>query len=491
MFDFLKKKINGFVNKLTGKEEEKGEPEKKEKPVEVKEEPKIIEEKKVEPVKEIPKPVEKVEAPKEEKAVEAPKPVEKEEVEKPQEVKKIEVKKPEPVKPKVVEKKKEPKKIEKKEVVKPAEKKAPEQKAIKKIEPKKEIPKPVPEKVKPKVVEKPKEVPKPPEPVKAEVVEKKPIAKTREERKTAVPEPKKEVKKEAQLGIFKQIKSFITQDVEIEEKDVHELLDNLELELLESDVDMSVAESIRKELEEKLIGAKVKKKELNEFIKNAVKESMIGAMYNENAFDIVENVKKGDKPIKIMFLGPNGAGKTTTIAKVANALMNNGNKVVLAAADTFRAAAIEQMSVHADRLKVKIIKREYGSDPTSVAYDAVNYAKAHGIDAVLIDTAGRQDTNINLINELKKMNRVIKPDMKVYIGESIAGNAIVEQLSVFHREIEVHGVILTKLDCDPKGGVVLSINKTTGVPIIYIGTGQKYEDLEKFEPQKIVERILE
>jgi fused signal recognition particle receptor len=148
------------------------------------------------------------------------------------------------------------------------------------------------------------------------------------------------------------------------------------------------------------------------------------------------------------------------------------------------------MQVHADRLEVKLIKRDYGSDPTSVGYDAVSYAKAHGIDAVLIDTAGRQDTNINLINELKKMERVLKPDLKLYVGESIAGSSMIEQISTFHKEIGIDGVILTKLDCDPKGGTVLSITKATGIPVVYIGVGQKYGDLEPFSPKSMADRIL-
>jgi fused signal recognition particle receptor len=149
------------------------------------------------------------------------------------------------------------------------------------------------------------------------------------------------------------------------------------------------------------------------------------------------------------------------------------------------------MAVHAERLEVRMIKREYGSDPTSVAFDAVNYGRAHGMDAVLIDTAGRQDTNISLINEMKKMDRVIKPDIKIYIGESIAGNAILEQISSFNREIGIDAVILTKLDCDPKGGTMLSISRSTGVPIIYVGVGQSYDDLELFEPERIASRIVD
>jgi fused signal recognition particle receptor len=217
---------------------------------------------------------------------------------------------------------------------------------------------------------------------------------------------------------------------------------------------------------------------------------LIGILTNEKSFDILEKVQPAEKPVKIMLIGPNGAGKTTTIAKVAKLLMDNKYKVVFAAADTFRAAAIEQMGVHAERLGVKIIKRDYGSDPTSVAYDAVNYAKAHAIDVVLIDTAGRQDTNISLINEVKKMSRVIQPDLKIYIGESIAGNAIIEQITTFNKEIGIDAVILTKLDCDPKGGTMLSINHATGIPIIYVGIGQKYDDLEKFVPEKIVGNIV-
>ena len=148
------------------------------------------------------------------------------------------------------------------------------------------------------------------------------------------------------------------------------------------------------------------------------------------------------------------------------------------------------MQVHADRLNLKLIKREYGSDPTSVAYDAVNYAKAHRIEVVLIDTAGRQDTNISLINELKKMQRVINPNLRIYVGESISGNTIVAQVAAFNREIGVDGVILTKLDLDPKGGTVLSINKATGVQIVAIGIGQGYDAIEKFDAKDMVKRII-
>ncbi len=303
--------------------------------------------------------------------------------------------------------------------------------------------------------------------------------------------PSEKPKERIKLGIVGTVKSMITREVEISEKDVGDMLDSLELELLEADVDLTVAEGIKEELSGKLIGARVGKGELHSFVGGAIKETLIGVLSNEKAFDIAERAESAEKPLKIAFLGINGAGKTTTIAKVAKLLMERKKKVVFAAADTFRAAAIEQMGVHAERLGVKVIKRDYGSDPTSVAYDAVNFARAHGVDAVLIDTAGRQDTNISLMNEMKKLDRVIKPDIKIYVGESIAGNAMIEQVSAFNREIGIDAIILTKLDCDPKGGTMLSISRITGIPIIYVGVGQGYDALEKFDPRAIVERIVE
>jgi len=330
---------------------------------------------------------------------------------------------------------------------------------------------------------------------------KKPETRAREDASEKIASPKKpeapafgkekptKEKERVKLGVFGAIKGLVTGEIEISESDVTALLDDLELELLEADVELTVANIIREELKAKLARAKVKRGALHEHVGSVIRETLVDILTNERDFDLVERAKRSEKPFKIVFLGINGAGKTTTIAKVARLLMDNGLRVNLAAADTFRAAAIEQLSHHGERLNVRVVKRDYGSDPTSVAFDAVNYAKAHSIDAVLIDTAGRQDTNISLINEMKKMDRVIKPDLKIYIGESISGNAIIEQISSFNREIGIDGVILTKLDCDPKGGTMLSISKATGIPILYLGVGQAYTDLERFDPQTIAERI--
>ncbi len=550
MFDFLKKKIGGFVDKLTKKEEEKepssqakkppekkppekttpkvkkAEPKKeapkkpvekvlpeKKKPIQKVEKPAV---KKPEPKKEKPAPIQKpvpVEKPKpdEKKVEEKPKPV----VEKPPPVEEVKVKEPEVVeeapKEKVEEKLPETK-IETAVLDEPApeeivETEEPEPVEVKEEQiPEPEIPQEIPEEpvapTEPEVEEEPQpeieeevvEEPAVEEPAPEPSEEPEPVEEAPEpeiEVPEKIEEQKEKPKERIKLGAFGAIKSFITKQVEISEDDVGQLLEEFELELLEADVDMSVAESIKDELREKLIGSKVKKDEIHDYINKTMKETLVDMLYNENSFDILEKVKESEKPVKIMFLGINGAGKTTTIAKVAKLLLDNNQKVVFAAADTFRAAAIEQMQVHAERLNVKVIKRDYGSDPTSVAYDAMNYAKAHGIDAVLIDTAGRQDTNISLINEMKKMTRVIEPEMTIYIGESIAGNAIIEQISSFNKEIGIDAVILTKLDCDPKGGTMLSINKVTGVPIIYVGMGQAYDDLELFDAKAIVSRIVE
>jgi len=513
MFDFLKKKISGFIDGITRKEEEKAakeEPQEKpaeeEKPAEKVHAPKKAEAPKKPPAAEektIPGKAEKPVAPKQEnarapadKAAIAPRPEPRPspKAAEPPPKKGIAEQKPQIVP--VKEKRPEP--VREARQAKPAasapqqpaaparpatEKPAPESmrpsqphhKAAPKPEtrePVKEAPAPEPAHAEEKEEPEPEAVPAPlPEPPRAKEPEK----------------PKERLK----LGIMGTVKSIITREVEIGEKDVKDMVESLELELLEADVELSVAESIKEELMGRLVGSRVPRKDLHAHISGRIRETLIGMLTNERDFDILERIESCEKPLRIMFIGINGAGKTTTIAKVAKLLMDNNRKVVFAAADTFRAAAIEQMGAHAERLGVKMIKREYGSDPTSVAYDAVNYARAHGIDAVLIDTAGRQDTNISLLNEMKKMKRVINPDITVYIGESIAGNAILEQVSAFNREIGVDAVILSKLDCDPKGGTMLSISRATGVPIIYVGIGQGYDALERFDPVAIVSRIVE
>ena len=312
------------------------------------------------------------------------------------------------------------------------------------------------------------------------------------ERTVQRPEIKEpERKAEVKLGLAGHIKGLVFGEIEIQKSDVSDLLDGLEMDLLESDVSYSVTEEIKQEMEKKLVGLKVKRGDVSKSVRNMIKSSLVRISGEKEGADIIDFVNKSEKPIPIMFLGVNGAGKTTTIAKVAKLLIDNGLKVVFSASDTFRAAAIEQMEVHGNRLGVRVIKRPYGSDPTAVAFDAVNHSKASGIDVVLIDTAGRQETNQSLMTELKKMVRVIQPKLKFYVGESIAGSAIIDQVNEFNKELGgIDGVILTKLDCDAKGGAVISIPHATGVPISYIGTGQGYSDLERFDSEKIIGAIV-
>ncbi|MFH1052802.1 MAG: signal recognition particle-docking protein FtsY [Candidatus Woesearchaeota archaeon] len=204
----------------------------------------------------------------------------------------------------------------------------------------------------------------------------------------------------------------------------------------------------------------------------------------------MKRIKKKKKPFVICFLGINGSGKTTTIAKIANMLQEKGYSVVLAAADTFRAAAIDQLQEHADNLKIKMIKHDYGSDPAAVAFDAIKHAEAKNIEVVLIDTAGRMHSNQNLTEEMKKIVRVAKPDLKIFVGESITGNDCVEQAKVFDEAISIDGIILSKADIDEKGGAAISVSFITKKPILFIGTGQEYGDIKAFDPNEVVDSIF-
>ncbi|NJE84481.1 signal recognition particle-docking protein FtsY [Thermococcus sp. CX2] len=279
---------------------------------------------------------------------------------------------------------------------------------------------------------------------------------------------------------------------EIKEKDVENALWDLELELLEADVALETVEALKEKIKERLVGQKVKigtnKKEL---VENAVRESVLEILTPPKRIDLLGMIRsKEEKPFIIAFVGFNGSGKTTTIAKLAHWLKKNGLSVVIAASDTFRAGAIEQVEEHAKRVGVKVIKHDYGADPAAVAYDAIQHAKARGVDVVLIDTAGRNELNRNLMDEMKKIVRVSKPDLVIFVGDSLAGNAVVEQAKQFNEAVRIDGVILTKLDADARGGAALSISHAIGAPILFVGVGQGYEDLKPFNEKWFVERIF-
>ncbi|HRU11531.1 MAG TPA: signal recognition particle-docking protein FtsY, partial [Methanomassiliicoccales archaeon] len=276
----------------------------------------------------------------------------------------------------------------------------------------------------------------------------------------------------------------------ISERDLDELLWELELVLLEADVALPIVEEIQASVRADLLGKRVDRSYKVEdaielALKNAVRAVLKGSEFDFDAF-----VATHERPVVIMFLGINGTGKTTVIAKIAHRLQGQGLSVVLSASDTFRAGAIEQLAVHGERLGAKVVRHQAGGDPAAVAYDAVEHAKARKRDVVLVDTAGRMQTNANLMDEMKKIKRVVRPHLTVFVGDSLAGNDAIEQARAFEREIGIDAVILTKIDADAKGGAALSIAHSIKKPIAFLSTGQGYEDLIRFDSQWMVDRLF-
>jgi len=276
----------------------------------------------------------------------------------------------------------------------------------------------------------------------------------------------------------------------IDDKKLEPILYDLEIGLLENDVAFPVVKEIVDTLAEDL---KDKRMLRGADFEKAIEGSLRAAVEKVLAakpMDFWEFVEKTPKPVVIMFVGVNGTGKTTVIAKLANQLQKRGKSVVVAAADTFRAGAIEQLEVHASRLGFKLIKHAAGADPAAVAFDAVEHAKARGRDVVLIDTAGRMQTNQNLMDQMKKIKRVAKPHLAIFVGDALAGNDAIEQAQQFNEAVGVDAVILCKIDADAKGGAALSIAHTIGKPILFVGTGQGYEDLTPFDAKWMVDRLF-
>ncbi len=284
---------------------------------------------------------------------------------------------------------------------------------------------------------------------------------------------------------------------EITEKDIDNNIFDFQISLLESDIAQEVIDEITKKLKKDLIGLTLEKQHsIKDIIQSGI-HSTISEILDKSSLeqkDLLDEIRsKRDSrkgPFVIVFLGINGTGKTTTVAKFANMLHKNGLSVVLAASDTHRAGAIEQLSEHARRLALKIITQRYGADPSAVARDAVEYAKKHRIDVVLIDTAGRMQTAKNLMDEINKIIKVVKPDKKIFVGDSLAGNDTINQAKEFFSYTDFDGAILTKIDADSKGGSVISIAYITSRPILFIGTGQGYEDLIYFDQNKFIDSLF-
>lgn len=309
------------------------------------------------------------------------------------------------------------------------------------------------------------------------------LVESKEAKTEPAAEPEEE--KETEKGFFESLKEKII-TTKINEEQFDKLFWELELALLENNVAVEAIEKIKSDLKAALVEKPIKRSNIEQTIENALKDSIQGLFVNSDFNLLGEIRKKQDKPYVIVFFGINGSGKTTSIAKVAKMLKDSKLSCVLAAADTFRAASIEQLELHGNRIGVKVIKHDYGSDPAAVAFDAIKHAKAKNADAVLIDTAGRMHSNKNLMKEMEKVVRVAKPDLRIFVGESITGNDAVEQAKAFNDSLGIDGIILSKLDVDEKGGAAVSVSYVTQKPILYFGNGQEYKDLKKFEAEVVV-----
>jgi fused signal recognition particle receptor len=282
---------------------------------------------------------------------------------------------------------------------------------------------------------------------------------------------------------------------EMSEKDLEQILWDLQLQLIANDVAVDVADKLCEELKARLKGVTFPRfGDKSSLVKEALREAIEAVMTTNGELDILDLMvesREENEPFIILFIGINGTGKTTTIAKVANLLLTHGYKMVLASGDTYRAGAIEQLDEHARRLGVRVVKHRYGADPAAVSFDAVQHAKAQGIDAVLIDTAGRMQTNRNLMDELRKIKLVVQPNLTVMVLDSLIGNDAIEQAETFNEHIGFDGAILTKVDADAKGGSSLSVSYITGKPILYVGVGQSHGDLQRFDAGWFADKILE
>ena len=293
---------------------------------------------------------------------------------------------------------------------------------------------------------------------------------------------------EATGGIF----SFVREKT-IQEKHVDDILFELEMELLQGDVAMEVATEVVDGVKNNLVGKKIKRSnEITELTYNALKDTVaeIIDIPGKSMTEMIEEKRAQGEPLVVMFVGINGTGKTTTIGKLANYYLKKGYTPVIAASDTFRAGAIEQVTYHADNVGVKIIKHQKGSDPAAVAYDAVEHAKAQGKELVLIDTAGRMQTKTNIMDEMKKIKRVSKPDLVIFVGDALTGNDATEQAKKFNEAIDIDGVILTKADADSKGGASLSIGYVIQKPIMFLGVGQGYDDIKEYDAEWMLNQLF-
>ncbi len=311
-----------------------------------------------------------------------------------------------------------------------------------------------------------------------------------EKERKEIEEAKKKTEEEekSKKSFVQKFSDSITKKV-LSEKAFNDIFWDLEITLLENNVAVEVIELIKDNLRKELVDNPIPRKDIAGKIEETLKTTIEEILDKEKPD--IWNDMKDKKPYKILVVGVNGSGKTTTIAKIVNLLKKNKYTSVIAASDTFRAAAIDQLQEHADNLDTKLIRHDYNSDPAAVAFDAIKYAESKKLDTVIIDTAGRLHSNANLMDELKKVYRVAKPDLTIFVGEAITGNDCVEQAKEFQKAVDFEAIILSKADVDEKGGASISVSYVTQRPVIYLGVGQGYDDIEEFDRYKILYRIFE
>ncbi len=306
---------------------------------------------------------------------------------------------------------------------------------------------------------------------------------------------KSEILKEEQIqkieekpkeNFFSRLVSKIS-SAKLTQEQFNEIFEELEITLLENNVALEAVDKIKESLFKSLVGQEVKKQDAEKKVLESLKDSVLSVLIEPPNF--IEQINSHKGVFTILFFGINGAGKTTSIAKIAHLLKKNHISCVLAAADTFRAASIEQLKTHGERIEVTVVSSQYGADPASVAFEAKKYAEKNHIKVVLIDTAGRMYTKENLLKEMEKIVRVSQPNLKIFVGESITGNDAIEQARTFNETIGIDGIILSKADIDEKAGTILSVSHVTKKPIYFLGIGQGYDDLEVFSKKTVLKNL--
>ena len=307
--------------------------------------------------------------------------------------------------------------------------------------------------------------------------------------------PKQSGEALVKFSLSTKVKKAFSGSVKLSEKETDDFLDKIRISMLQSDVSLEVTEGIMADMKSRLADSAIDSKNMTAALLGIVRSALVDTLAKtKEGVDIYayidDKIKSNATPVRILFIGSNGTGKTTTISKIAYRLKSSGITCVMSASDTFRAAAIEQTEYHANRIGVPVIKSKYGADPASIAFDAIAYAKSRGIAVVLIDSAGRQETNKNLLNEMHKIVRIAQPDITIFVGESTAGSVIAEQVKDMSKSVKIDGIILTKLDCDARGGNAISISSVTGIPILFFGVGEAYDALVPYSPDFILNSIM-